>query len=152
MGVLALLLTLSLLFILPIINRATIRSSGFKPAVFHLNFNFLQTLLFLAYLGACPLSEPYLTLAFQNTVAYFLYFVLLPLHEVGDKLVLKATIYPVKKILEIFERESKRMNRIMKKIRANLGTSIIIYLGWIIPSIYLIIILIITVIFPPPKE
>ena len=70
-GVLVLALSLIVLFILGSSSVNLIRSIGFRRYKFLFWF-FLFLLVMLGYLGACSLSEPFITISRILTVLYFI--------------------------------------------------------------------------------
>lgn len=85
LGVLALLASILLLFLLPFIDRSRIRSSIYKPFINSLNIIFIADCLSLGYIGQSPLEEPFLFLGKFCTSIYFLYFIALSLVELADR-------------------------------------------------------------------
>lgn len=72
-GVLALLISIIVLFFLPFSNSKV--SGSFNP-FFQVTFwVFVGTFILLTWLGACPIEEPYITLAVPLTILYFLIFI-----------------------------------------------------------------------------
>lgn len=68
-----------ILILLPlsIFSTLSIRSNRYRP-VFHLLFwIFVFNFLFLLWLGAKPISQPYINLGLLSTFIYFLYFLIL---------------------------------------------------------------------------
>jgi len=83
-GILLLLSSILVLFILPFINRPKIRGCGYKPLVNILTLCFIANCLILGYIGQSPLEQPFLELGWLATIFYFAYFLLLPLCETVD--------------------------------------------------------------------
>jgi len=68
---------LLILFPLAFLNTANIRSNRYRP-IFHLLFwVFVFNFLFLIWLGAKPIHQPYIFLGQISTFVYFSYFVIL---------------------------------------------------------------------------
>jgi quinol-cytochrome oxidoreductase complex cytochrome b subunit len=62
LGVIALLASIIFLFLLPFMDRPTIRSSSYKPFITFLNLLFIANCFILGFIGQSPLEEPYLFL------------------------------------------------------------------------------------------
>nr|YP_010939950.1 cytochrome b [Rabdotus mooreanus]WLN31336.1 cytochrome b [Rabdotus mooreanus] len=72
-GVLALLLSIIFLYFLPLIGfKKIIIGSPFNMPYQLLFWMFMVTFILLSWLGACPIEEPYLSLAGPLTVLYFM--------------------------------------------------------------------------------
>lgn len=76
-GVLTMFGAIVILFGLTIFQNNNIRSLKFKPVLRFLFWVFVFDFLFLLWLGAKPIAEPFVTLGRTATILYFLYFVLL---------------------------------------------------------------------------
>nr|YP_010987609.1 cytochrome b [Ochthephilus vulgaris]WON66028.1 cytochrome b [Ochthephilus vulgaris] len=78
-GVIALVMSIAILFILPFTNKKMIQSSQFYP-INKLLFWYLVTLIILlTWIGARPVEDPYILTGQILTVLYFLYYILNPL-------------------------------------------------------------------------
>nr|ABL09077.1 cytochrome b [Onchidella borealis] len=75
-GVVALVLSVTIFYILPIGNLGTAMPAAFTPPYQVFFWNFVLVFLLLTWLGACPIEEPYLSLAGPLTLIYF---VMIPL-------------------------------------------------------------------------
>lgn len=71
-GVLALLASVVVLYVLPVASLKSRVPSTFTPPYQVLFWVFIVIFVLLTWLGACPIEEPYLTLAGPATVLYFL--------------------------------------------------------------------------------
>lgn len=97
LGVIALLASLIVLFLLPLIHKSEVRYSGFKPLTKLLVILFVLNWLLLGYLGMMPIEEPYLMMSKISTILYFIFF-------------------PALYLVEISKHLSKKVNEIIKKI------------------------------------
>jgi quinol-cytochrome oxidoreductase complex cytochrome b subunit len=77
LGVLAMLGSLLILIPLSIFGTINIRSNRYKPILQVLFWIFVCNFLFLLWLGAKPIAQPYTILGQIATVFYFAYFILL---------------------------------------------------------------------------
>ncbi len=76
LGVVALFASILILGLLPLSSK-TIRSNRYKPFMKILFFFFVFNFFFLLWLGAQPISAPFVILAQFSTAFYFLYFIIL---------------------------------------------------------------------------
>jgi quinol-cytochrome oxidoreductase complex cytochrome b subunit len=79
LGVLAMFGSILILFVLPWLDKSTVRSARFRPLYRPLLVVFFANFLFLGWLGAKPAEAPYTTLSLISTGIYFGFFALLPL-------------------------------------------------------------------------
>ena len=84
LGVLALVASIVVLFLLPFIVRPKIRNVLFKPMTLIYNQLFIANCIVLGFIGQSPLQEPFLSLGRASTLLYFLYFVFLAIVEYLD--------------------------------------------------------------------
>nr|QMP96518.1 cytochrome b [Bithynia leachii] len=77
-GVLALAMSVAILFILPFTHSAKIRSMAFYPINQIMFWSFLGIFLILTWIGACPVEPPFEQIGQIFTVLYFAYFCLNP--------------------------------------------------------------------------
>jgi ubiquinol-cytochrome c reductase cytochrome b subunit len=77
LGVIALLLSICILFIIPFLNRPTFRSSGFRPSYAKCIWLFLIVVLYLGYLGGCEAASPFIEMSRLMTNLYFSIFLFL---------------------------------------------------------------------------
>nr|YP_010878906.1 cytochrome b [Sambus kanssuensis]WHE42545.1 cytochrome b [Sambus kanssuensis] len=90
-GVLALVLSIAILFILPITNKSKIQSTGFYPMSKILFWIFLSNIILLTWIGARPVEDPYILVGQILTTTYFLYFIINPLsNKMNDNLLFKS--------------------------------------------------------------
>nr|YP_004222103.1 cytochrome b [Aplysia dactylomela]ABK92209.1 cytochrome b [Aplysia dactylomela] len=88
-GVIALVMSIAILYFLPIAGAKGAVPSSFTPPYQVTFWVLVVFFIILTWLGACPIEEPYLTLAGPLTVLYFLSFlVLVSLPVLWKKLVL----------------------------------------------------------------
>lgn len=78
-GVVALVLSIAILFILPLSQQRTSRGIQFYPINQIMFWLFLNTAILLTWIGARPVEEPYILTGQILTVVYFSYFIFLPL-------------------------------------------------------------------------
>jgi len=84
LGVLALVASIVVLFLLPFIVRPKVRNVLFKPMTLIYNQLFIANCIVLGFIGQSPLQEPFLSLGRASTLLYFLYFVFLTVVEYLD--------------------------------------------------------------------
>lgn len=81
-GILVMALALLLLFLLPWLDRSSVRSMRYKGAVSRTSLClFVLSFCSLSYLGTQPMSATYLVLTRIATVIYFAYFMFMPLYS-----------------------------------------------------------------------
>nr|UOU85121.1 cytochrome b [Ephemerella notata] len=86
-GVIALVVSIAILFILPFTNKSNFRGIEFYPINQGLFWSLLTLVCLLTWLGARPVEAPYIVLGQILTVIYFSYFILNPLMmKLWDKL------------------------------------------------------------------
>nr|YP_010580114.1 cytochrome b [Chironomus agilis]UZS77166.1 cytochrome b [Chironomus agilis] len=78
-GVIALVMSIAILFILPFTNKFTFQSSQFYPLNQILFWIMTITVVLLTWIGARPVEDPYILTGQLLTVIYFLYFIINPL-------------------------------------------------------------------------
>nr|AXS65105.1 cytochrome b [Cerambycidae sp. 4 KM-2017] len=84
-GVIALVLSIAILYILPFINKKNILSTQFYPLNKTLFWLLLTNILLLTWIGARPVEDPYINLGQLLTVSYFtLYFTMALLPKMQD--------------------------------------------------------------------
>lgn len=81
-GVIALVLSVGILFILPITHAGKFRSTSFYPLSQILFWIFLGIFRILTWIGACPVEAPYEQIGQVFTVSYFLYFLVNPISQI----------------------------------------------------------------------
>nr|YP_010463420.1 cytochrome b [Peltoperlopsis sagittata]UUK29396.1 cytochrome b [Peltoperlopsis sagittata] len=86
-GVIALVLSIAILFILPFTNQSNFRGIQFYPINQALFWSFLMIVILLTWIGARPVEDPYVMVGQILTVLYFLYYILNPLMlKIWDKM------------------------------------------------------------------
>nr|AND96476.1 cytochrome b [Onthophagus haematopus] len=75
-GVIALVLSIAILFILPFINKKKMMSMQFYPINKIMFWTFLNIVILLTWIGARPVEDPYIMIGQILTITYFLYFML----------------------------------------------------------------------------
>nr|WNH42153.1 cytochrome b [Neoperla dianae] len=78
-GVIALVLSIAILFILPFSNPSKFRGTQFYPINQFLFWSLLIIVLLLTWIGARPVEAPYILVGQILTIMYFSYFILNPL-------------------------------------------------------------------------
>ena len=81
-GVLALVISIAILFILPFTHSAKIRSITFYPVNQIIFWRLLGIFLILTWIGACPVEPPFEQIGQIFTVLYFIYFCLNPIIQI----------------------------------------------------------------------
>jgi len=88
-GVIALVLSIAILFILPFTQKTKIRGTQFYPINKIIFWSLLNIVILLTWIGARPVEDPYILLGQILTVVYFLYFIVNPLSQkMWDKTIL----------------------------------------------------------------
>lgn len=80
-GVIGLVSSIAILFLLPFTHTGISRSLAFYPLNQALFWTFIGIFLILTWIGACPVEAPYEQIGQVFTVLYFLYFILGPLTQ-----------------------------------------------------------------------
>nr|YP_007025656.1 cytochrome b [Upogebia major]AEW68295.1 cytochrome b [Upogebia major]QPG85845.1 cytochrome b [Upogebia major] len=78
-GVMALVLSVAILFILPFTHLSKFRSLTFYPLNQFLFWSFVATVILLTWIGARPVEDPYVLTGQILTVVYFAYYIINPL-------------------------------------------------------------------------
>lgn len=78
-GVIALVISIAILFILPFTNKFTFQRRQFYPINQILFWIITITVILLTWIGARPVEDPYIITGQLLTIIYFLYFILNPL-------------------------------------------------------------------------
>nr|YP_009136670.1 cytochrome b [Melibe leonina]AKE07275.1 cytochrome b [Melibe leonina] len=76
-GVVALVSSIAVLYLLPFGSSGKVVPASFTPPYQLLYWMLISVFIMLTWLGACPIEEPYITLAVPMTVVYFSLFLLL---------------------------------------------------------------------------
>nr|YP_010397381.1 cytochrome b [Trichius succinctus]UQJ77501.1 cytochrome b [Trichius succinctus] len=89
-GVIALVMSIAILFILPFINKKNMQSTQFYPINKILFWSFLVMVILLTWIGARPVEDPYILTGQILTVLYFIYYLINPLmHKMWDYIIFK---------------------------------------------------------------
>nr|YP_010586353.1 cytochrome b [Limnocentropus hysbald]UZZ44128.1 cytochrome b [Limnocentropus hysbald] len=88
-GVIALAMSIMILFILPFSFFKKIKGIQFYPLNKIMFWNLTSTFLLLTWIGACPVEMPFIIISQLLTVNYFLYFLLNPLLSMSWNFYLK---------------------------------------------------------------
>nr|APX40718.1 cytochrome b [Cryptocephalus bipunctatus] len=87
-GVIALVLSISILYILPFTNNKFFLSNQFYPMNKIMFWSLLSVVSLLTWIGARPVEEPYITLGQIMTIMYFLFFIVNPMiTKIWDKII-----------------------------------------------------------------
>nr|YP_010990345.1 cytochrome b [Capulus dilatatus]WOW98761.1 cytochrome b [Capulus dilatatus] len=78
-GVIGLVMSIAILFILPITHKSKFRSMSFYPVNQFLFWLMVMFFIILTWIGSCPVEAPYEQIGQVFTVMYFLYFIFNPL-------------------------------------------------------------------------
>ena len=81
-GVLALVISIAILFVLPFTHSAKIRSIAFYPINQIIFWRLLGIFLILTWIGACPVEPPFEQIGQIFTILYFIYFCLNPIIQI----------------------------------------------------------------------
>nr|QPN54179.1 cytochrome b [Serica sp. NS-2020] len=89
-GVIALVMSIAILFIMPFINNKKFQSTQFYPLNKLLFWSFLTIVILLTWIGARPVEDPYILTGQILTMVYFLYYFINPLtHKIWDIIIFK---------------------------------------------------------------
>lgn len=87
-GVIALIISIIILYSLPFIKSPTIRSIIFYPLNQMIFWIFINSFLILTLLGIYPIEPPFIILRQITTLCYFTYFItFIPIHNLWSKLI-----------------------------------------------------------------
>nr|QVM79164.1 cytochrome b [Aegolipton marginale] len=78
-GVIALAMSIAVLYLLPFINKSNIQSTQFYPSNKLLFWSIMGIFLLLTWIGARPVEDPYIMVGQILTVVYFMFYVINPL-------------------------------------------------------------------------
>nr|AOY39420.1 cytochrome b [Hydnocerini sp. BMNH-844241] len=85
-GVIALAMSIAILFILPFTNTKKMQSNQFYPINKFLFWFYVSMVILLTWIGARPVEDPYIIIGQILTVLYFIYFIINPLmYKIWDK-------------------------------------------------------------------
>lgn len=77
-GVIALVISIAILFTLPLTHKRNFRSLKFYPINKFLFWNFVRIVILLTWIGARPVEDPYIITGQILTVVYFIYYAINP--------------------------------------------------------------------------
>lgn len=85
-GAIALVISIAILFILPITQKNNLRGIQFYPINQFIYWTFINITILLTWIGARPAEDPYIEVGQILTILYFIYFILNPiLTKIWDK-------------------------------------------------------------------
>lgn len=85
-GAIALVISIAILFILPITQKNNLRGIQFYPINQFIFWTFINIAILLTWIGARPAEDPYIEVGQILTILYFIYFILNPiLTKIWDK-------------------------------------------------------------------
>nr|QUB07083.1 cytochrome b [Cryptocephalus flavolimbatus] len=88
-GVIALVLSIGILYLLPFTNIKMYQSNQFYPMNKIMFWSLLNIIILLTWIGARPVEDPFIIIGQILTVMYFLYFMLNPLiYKMWDKILI----------------------------------------------------------------
>nr|APX40328.1 cytochrome b [Altica ericeti] len=89
-GVIALVMSIAILYILPFTNKKKFLSNNFYPINKLMFWSLFSTIILLTWIGARPVEDPYILLGQILTIIYFLYFIMNPMiTKMWDKIIFK---------------------------------------------------------------
>lgn len=89
-GVIALVISIAILYILPFSNKKNYLRTQFYPLNKFLFWGFFTVILLLTWIGACPVEDPYIITGQILTTIYFSYYIINPLTaKIWDTLIFK---------------------------------------------------------------
>nr|UOA67843.1 cytochrome b [Angerianus maurus] len=78
-GVIAMIMSISIIMIIPFTNKNKLQSMKFYPINKILFWSMITNLLLLTWIGARPAEEPYIFVGQMLTLSYFMYFLISPI-------------------------------------------------------------------------
>nr|AXS65217.1 cytochrome b [Chrysomeloidea sp. 4 KM-2017] len=89
-GVVALIISIAILYILPFTNKKMFQSNQFYPLNKMLFWNLFGIIILLTWIGARPVEDPYILTGQILTILYFLYYMINPLfYKLWDSIIFK---------------------------------------------------------------
>nr|YP_009971732.1 cytochrome b [Platisus angusticollis]QNG56442.1 cytochrome b [Platisus angusticollis] len=86
-GVIALVMSIAILYILPFSYKKKFQSSSFYPINKFLFWTMFSMIILLTWIGARPVEDPYILIGQILTVTYFMYYIINPyIHKMWDNL------------------------------------------------------------------
>nr|AOY39770.1 cytochrome b [Hylurgops palliatus] len=90
-GVIALILSIAILYLIPLMNKSKFQSTQFYPMNKILFWAFITIIVLLTWLGSKPVEIPYISMSQTLTVLYFFYFMINPIMSYSwDSLIFKT--------------------------------------------------------------
>nr|APX40042.1 cytochrome b [Longitarsus nigrofasciatus] len=87
-GVIALVMSIAILYFLPFYNKKKFLSSQFYPMNKMMFWSLLTIIILLTWIGARPVEDPYILTGQILTVLYFLYYMINPMiHKIWDSII-----------------------------------------------------------------
>nr|AXS65709.1 cytochrome b [Curculionoidea sp. 1 KM-2017] len=87
-GVIALVMSIAILYILPFMNNKNFQSLQFYPINKFLFWTFLSIVILLTWIGTCPVEDPFILLGQILTIMYFMYYPMnSKIAKIWDKLI-----------------------------------------------------------------
>nr|AXS66129.1 cytochrome b [Chrysomeloidea sp. 8 KM-2017] len=89
-GVIALVLSIAILYILPFTNKKKFQSSQFYPINKMMFWNLFIVVILLTWIGARPVEDPYIMIGQILTIIYFMYYLTNPImSKIWDNMIFK---------------------------------------------------------------
>lgn len=109
-GVIAMISSILILLLIPVINFAEIRSSKFRPLFVFFYWFLVSNFCLLGWVGQKPVESPYIEVGMLSTIFYFLYFLfLMPLLGLVESFLVKYKTQSI--AFEEFEyKESEKLD------------------------------------------
>jgi ubiquinol-cytochrome c reductase cytochrome b subunit len=87
-GVIALVISIAILFILPFTNKSNFQRNQFYPINQNLFWLIVIIVILLTWIGARPVEDPYILTGQILTLTYFFYYIVNPIRSIiWDKLI-----------------------------------------------------------------
>nr|YP_009499551.1 cytochrome b [Anastrangalia sequensi]ASL05665.1 cytochrome b [Anastrangalia sequensi] len=87
-GVIALVMSIAILYLMPFINKKKMMSTQFYPINKILFWTLFTIFILLTWIGMRPVEDPYILIGQILTIIYFLYYILNPLiNKIWDKII-----------------------------------------------------------------
>jgi ubiquinol-cytochrome c reductase cytochrome b subunit len=91
LGVIAMFAAILILLAMPFLDRSRVRGNQFRPLMKIIFWLFLANFVLLGWIGAKPVSEPYIMIGQNCSILYFAWFAIVPV--VG---IIERTIYKIR--------------------------------------------------------
>nr|ALO76282.1 cytochrome b [Lamiinae sp. GENSP01] len=89
-GVIALVMSIAILYILPFTNKKKFLSTSFYPINKLLFWSLFTIIILLTWIGARPVEDPYILIGQWLTIIYFIYFIINPIiSKIQDNILFK---------------------------------------------------------------